>query len=179
MTTTNTNTQNTQQAIIEALRADTSLYRAVGFYLRYVMPGDPVEGLPEDWKVLEHHYGEPDYEQNFKAGDLAGVLVSHVDHLVVAPETLEESRINLVSSAINGWIGLFDVEPLIHFIPFIELVLAEDVDVKLIKIIDEQVPEGVTVEQVLAQVDSTIEKVERIRGNHGYMRLHPDTIKLT
>lgn len=153
-----------------------TLYRALGFYLKYIVPGDPVEAVPLDWRFHEH-YGDPDYQKRFLAADLVGVLATHIDRLVHCPDSIDEGWSNLVSNAVGGWVRLFeDVdEPVIPFAEYLALIGdGEDVH-QLEQLIDEQVPEGIDV--VESEIESVLEKVAVIRGNAGYMKLHPSVIK--
>ncbi|WP_251767494.1 hypothetical protein [Shewanella indica] len=165
-------TDNTQD-IITFIREDNTLYRALGFYLKYIMPGDPVEAVPLDWRFHEN-YTDPDYQKRFLAGDWVGVLASHIDRLVHCPDSIDEGWSNLVSNAVGGWVRLFDVEPVIPFDEYLALIGdGEDVH-QLEHLIDEQLPEGVDVE---SEIESVLERVQAIRSNAGYMKMCPSALK--
>ncbi|MBC8795688.1 hypothetical protein [Shewanella algae] len=107
-------TDNTQD-IITFIREDDTLYRALGFYLKYIVPGNPVEAVPLDWRCHEQA-SDPDYQKRFLAADLIGVLATHIDRVRHCPDNIDEGWSNLVSNAVGGWVGLFaDVEPVIPF----------------------------------------------------------------
>ncbi|MFV7707173.1 hypothetical protein [Shewanella algae] len=161
-------TDNTQD-IITFIREDDTLYRAMAFYLRWIMPGDPVEAVPLDWRCHEN-YNDPDYQKRFLAGDLVGVLATHIDRVRHCPDRIDSAWAQLVSNAVGGWVGLFDVdEPVIPFDEYLALIG----DVEQLEQL-EQLPEGIDVE---AELDSVLERVAVIRSNAGYMKLHPSVLK--
>ncbi|WP_412500768.1 hypothetical protein [Shewanella chilikensis] len=159
---------NSIKDIITFIREGNTLYYALGFYLKYIVPGDPVEALPLDWRCHEQQ-ADPDYQKRFLAGDLIGVLANHIDRVVHCPDRIDEGWTQLVVNAVGGWVGLFDVdEPVIPFDEYLALIQGGG-DVEQL----EQLPEGIDVE---AELDSVLERVAVIRSNAGYMKLHPSTL---
>lgn len=167
-----TNTTTTQD-IITFIREDVALYRALGFYLKYLVPGEPFDSVPLDWRFHEN-YNDPDYRQRFLAGDLVGVLATHIDRLVHCPDSIDEGRAQLVVNAVGGWVGLFDDvdEPVIPFDEYLALI--DSGDVEQLETVIEQLPEGIDVE---SEIESVLERVAVIRGNAGYMKQHPSVLK--
>lgn len=164
-------TDNTQD-IITFIREDDTLHRALGFYLKYIMPDNPVEAVPLDWRFHEN-YTDPDYQKRFLAGDLIGVLATHIDRVVHCPDRIDEGWTQLVVNAVDGWVGLFDVdEPVIPFDEYLALIQGCG-DVEQLEQL-EQLPEGIDVE---AELDSVLERVAVIRSNAGYMKRHPSVLK--
>ncbi|MFV7666884.1 hypothetical protein [Shewanella algae] len=171
---TNTTTQDT----INYLKEDDTLYRALGFYLKYIVPGNPAEAVPLDWRCHEQA-SDPDYQKRFLSGDLVGVLATHIDRVVHCPDRIDSAWAQLVVNAVGGWVGLFEPVPdVIPFDEYLELIDSGDPENQdqLYRLIDEQVVEP-TLHRLEAELESVLERVQAIRGNAGYMKMCPSALK--